>query len=163
MTTCSNQTTGPKNRLGVICQFSKRVLGLCLTQVNNWRKLGRVKYQLAEGLKRMRFVLSVGPLHPQHLPSTLLKLATLLDPLSIFGPHDPRPRIALSHRQLFAAFLVSLASPLERATPSAGEIAQVSLEWRRLRQKFAGRKRDIQWRLARDVITPTNPNLNTTR
>ena len=118
----------PNNIIKVLNLSSTRVLDLWLSQVRRSRMPGRVKSAMDWMLTRVLFVWSAPRMHPQRLPSLLLKVSTCLDGLAIFRLPNPRWGKALNRRQRIAAKLVSLTSPPERASCSAPENAQVNLE-----------------------------------
>lgn len=99
-----------------------------LSQAKVLRLLDRVKHLIWRASPRMHFAMFASNIHPQLLSAILVKSAMLVDSLSVFPSHFARPNITLNRRQRFAAWLVSLASPLERAVLTESDFELGNLE-----------------------------------
>jgi hypothetical protein len=134
--------------MNITNQEAKRVLPDWTFQANNTQTERPAKTESVPCWKRMLFLLSIPPFHPEPLSSLLLKLAASLYPLVIAESRYPSPRNTLTNQKRFAIWLASLASPLPIQECQAVEFEKLRLELIQLRKKFGGETYQIQDRVS---------------
>lgn len=123
------------------CRALLSAVGLCIFLTDKLQKVGRGDSSLLRVFLRMRAVLWTVTANPPTKWTRRLRLAMFLDPVSILQRHQSRWHKSSNLRQRLAEWIVSHSNWPEPECPDPGEIAQVSLELQKLRQRFASKTR----------------------